>query len=309
MDAATQILQEQPRESGNAPLSPSMAWPRIFSNWRSIPSFLILLIYTILSLLPLYLMTVSSLTHLGTSFNLSNLDWIPRDWAWKNFTDFLKIMDGSPWVWMRNTLIVALGPTTINLLFSAMAGYALAKMDFPGRRLIFWMVIAVMAVPAFVTLIPLYQMMFRFGWFDSFFALIVPRVAGIGGIFLFKQFMTTLPSELPQAARVDGASEWTIFFRIILPMAKPVLAVMFLLDFVGAWNDYFWPYLVTNSRNMMTLQVGLTSLIGVDQGFAIQTDYGVLMAGALLCSLPIIVLFIALQRFFITGLTIGAVKG
>jgi len=272
-------------------------------------SFLILLFYTALALLPLYLMVVSSLTRLGTSFDLSNLDWLPRDWAWRNFGEFLRLMQGSPAVWLRNTLIVALPTTLVNLFFSAMAGYALSKIDFPGRRTIFWLIIAVMAIPAFVTLIPMYQMMFRFGWFDTFFALMVPRIAGIGGVFLFKQFMSTLPEELTQACRVDGASEWTIFFRIILPMARPVLAVMFLLDFVAAWNDYFWPYLVTNSREMMTLQVGLISLMGVDQGVTRQVDYGVIMAGALVCSLPIVVLFIALQRFFIQGLTMGAVKG
>jgi multiple sugar transport system permease protein len=152
-------------------------------------------------------------------------------------------------------------------------------------------------------------MMFRFGWFDSFFALIVPRMAGIGGVFMFRQFMITLPEDIIQAARIDGASEWTIFSRIILPMARPVLAVMFLLDFVSAWNDYFWPYLITNSKDMMTLQVGLISILGVDQGAVRQIDYGVIMAGALMTSLPIIVLFIALQRFFIQGLTMGAVKG
>src|SRR5690242_18554162 len=186
-------------------------------------SLTVLLVYTTLALLSLYLMIVSSLTHLGVSFDLSSLDWIPRDWAWGNFTAFFHLMHGSAWIWLRNTLLIALAPTLVNLFFSAMAGYALAKIEFPGRRMIFWLIIAVMAVPAFVTLIPLYQMMFHFGWFDTFFALIVPRVAGIGGVFLFKQFMTTLPSELTQAARIDGASEDAIFFRIILPMAKPVL--------------------------------------------------------------------------------------
>jgi multiple sugar transport system permease protein len=269
----------------------------------------ILLVYTGLALLSLYLMIVSSLTHLGISFDLSSLKWIPRDWAWGNFLEFFHLMHGSAWVWLRNMLLIALVPTLVNLFFSAMAGYALAKIEFPGRRMIFWLIIAVMAVPAFVTLIPLYQMMFRFAWFDSFFALVVPRIAGIGGVFLFKQFMTTLPAEVTQAARVDGASEWMIFRRIILPMAAPVLAVMFLLDFVAAWNDYFWPYLVTNSRSMMTMQVGLISLMGVDQGFARPMDYGVIMAGALVTSLPVIVLFVALQRFFIQGLTMGAVKG
>ncbi|MCC6694970.1 MAG: carbohydrate ABC transporter permease [Candidatus Hydrogenedentes bacterium] len=272
-------------------------------------AFAILLLYTAISLLSLYLMLSSSLTRLGSSFSLSDLDWIPRDWAWDNFTGFFDLTHDSAWTWLRNSLLVALVPTCCNLIFSAMAGYALAKIDFPGRLFFFWLIIAVMAVPSFVTLIPLYQMMFSFGWFDTFFALIVPRMAGLGGVFLFKQFMSTLPRELMQAARVDGASEWTIFWRIVMPMARPVLAVMFLLDFVGAWNDYFWPYLVTNSKDMMTLQVGLISLIGVDQGFVFPVDYGIIMAGAVMVSLPVIILFVALQRFFIQGLTIGAVKG
>ncbi len=272
-------------------------------------AFVILLFFTTVSLASLYLMVTSSLTHLGTSFELSDLDWYPKDWAWDNFSGFFALTRGAGFIWFRNSLIVAVVPTVFNLFFSAMAGYALAKIDFPGRLAIFWLIIAVMAVPAFVTLIPLYQMMFRFAWFDTFFALLIPRMAGLGAVFLFKQFMTTLPKDLMEAARVDGASEWSIFRRIVLPMARPVLAVMFLLDFVAAWNDYFWPYLVTNSKDLMTMQVGLISLMGVDQGFVLQLDYGVVMAGAVLASLPVIALFIALQRHFVRGLTIGAVKG
>lgn len=289
------------------------ATPATREQLHSLPgrvaAFAILLFYTALALFPLYLMIVTSVTRVGITLDLSNLDWFPRQWAWQNFSEFANLMNDSVWTWLRNTILVALFPTIPSLLFSAMAGYALAKIEFPGRGLVLWTVISVMAVPAFITLIPLYQMMFGFGWFDTFFALLVPRIAGIGGIFLFTQFIRTLPTDLIQAARIDGASEWTIFWRIILPLARPVLAVMFLLDFVSAWNDFFWPYLVTNSRGMMTLQVGMMSLIGVDQGVTRQMDYGVTMAGALMTSLPVIVLFIALQRFFVKGLTMGAVKG
>ena len=269
----------------------------------------VLLFYTTLSLASLYLMVVSSLTHLGTTFELSDLDWYPKDWAWDNFTEFFELTQGAAWLWLGNSALVATLPTAFSLVFSAMAGYALAKIDFPGRNLIFWTIIAVMAIPGFVTLIPLYQMMFRFGWFDTYYALLVPRMAGLAGIFLFKQYMSTLPSDLMEAARIDGASEWSIFWRIVMPMAQPVLAVMFLLEFVAAWGDYFWPYLVTHSRSLLTVQVGLISLIGVDQGFVRQQDYGIIMAGAMLASVPVIVLFLSLQKFFVKGLTIGAVKG
>ena len=274
-----------------------------------IGGFSVLLGYTAVSLLPLYLMGVSSLSHLGTHFDLEDLDWVPRDWAWENYSGFWALTQGTAATWFANSALIAVVPTVFNLVFSAMAGYALAKIDFPGRMLIFWTIIAVLAIPAFVTLIPLYQMMFRFAWFDTYFALIVPRMAGLAGIFLFKQFMSTLPTDIMEAARMDGASEWSIFWRIVWPMAQPVLAVMFLLDFTAAWSDYFWPYLVTNSRGLFTIQVGLISLIGVDQGFVRQQDYGVIMAGAALASLPVIVLFLGLQRFFVKGLTIGAVKG
>ncbi|HQO36231.1 MAG TPA: carbohydrate ABC transporter permease [bacterium] len=270
---------------------------------------IVLLFYTVMSLLSLYLMTVSSLTHLGTSFELADLDWFPRDWAFENFATFFAITRGAAWMWLRNSLIIALVPTVFNLLFATMAGYALAKLDFPGRRFIFWSIIGVMAIPAFVTLIPLYQMMFKFAWFDTFYALIVPKMAGLGSIFLFKQYMSTLPSDLMEAGRIDGASEGMIFTRIVWPMAQPVLAVMFLLEFVAGWGDYFWPYLVTNSTEQMTFQVGLMSVIGVDQGTVLLQDYGAIMAGSLLASLPVIILFLLLQRHFVRGLTIGAVKG
>jgi len=254
-------------------------------------------------------MIVSSLTHLGTSFELADLDWFPRDWAFENFATFFAITRGAAWMWLRNSLIIALVPTVFNLLFATMAGYALAKLDFPGRRFIFWSIIGVMAIPAFVTLIPLYQMMFKFAWFDTFYALIVPKMAGLGSIFLFKQYMSTLPSDLMEAGRIDGASEGMIFTRIVWPMAQPVLAVMFLLEFVAGWGDYFWPYLVTNSTEQMTFQVGLMSIIGVDQGTVLLQDYGAIMAGSLVASLPVIILFLLLQRHFVRGLTIGAVKG
>lgn len=269
----------------------------------------VLLLYTGLSLLSLYIMGVSSLTHIGTSFEMSDVDWYPRDWAFENFVKFFEITRGAAWLWFRNSLIVSAVPTAFSILFGSMAGYALAKLEFPGRNLIFWCIIGVLAIPAFVTLIPLYQMMFRFGWFDTYYALIVPRMAGLGSIFLFKQYMSTLPKEMMEAARIDGASEGLIFTKIVWPMARPVLAVMFLLEFVLGWGDYFWPYLVTNSPSLMTVQVGLMSIVGVDQGTVQPHDYGVIMAGALMASLPVILLFLLLQRHFVRGLTIGAVKG
>ncbi|MCG3199843.1 MAG: carbohydrate ABC transporter permease [Candidatus Omnitrophica bacterium] len=277
--------------------------------WGRTFSFMVLAFYTAMSLLSLYLLVVGSLSRIGTTLELSDLHWYPKDWAWENFATFLEITGGAAPIWFRNSFLVAFLPTVFNLFFSAMAGYALAKLDFPGRQFIFWTIIAVMAIPAFVTLIPMYQMMFRFGWFDTYFALLVPRMAGLGGIFLFKQFTQTLPGDLMEAARMDGASEATIFLRIVLPLATPVLAVMFLLDFVAGWSDYFWPYLVTNSRGLLTLQVGLISLIGVDQGFILPHDMGAILAGALIASLPVIVLFVSLQKYFVRGLTLGAVKG
>ncbi len=160
-------------------------------------------------------------------------------------------------------------------------------------------------IPAQVTLIPVYIMVVNvFGLVDTYLAIMLPMFATVGNIFLMKQYMSTLPSTLIQAARIDGCSEFRIFRKIILPISKPGLAVLAIFTFVATWNEFFWPFLVTQTSAMRTIQIGLASF-----RFQDATDFGAMMAGSVVAALPMFILFFALQRYFLQGITIGAMKG
>ncbi len=207
--------------------------------------------------------------------------------------------------WFLNSTIVAGISTIINVFFAAMAGYAFSKLRFPGRNTIFWILLSTMMIPGQVTLIPLYILVVNtFDLANTYFGLIVPGMISVGSIFLMKQYMSSLPGSLIDAARIDACTEFGVFWKIILPMSKPGLAVVGIFTFVAHWNNFFWPFLITNTNSMRTLQVGLTSF-----RFEHMQDYGAMMAGAVFSAVPMIIVFLALQKYFLRGITIGAVKG
>lgn len=185
-----------------------------------------------------------------------------------------------------------------------MAGYAFARKRAPGLRLLFSLCLATMMIPAQVTVIPLFLMVAGFGLVNTYTALIVPSLATAFGVFMMRQFISTLPASLFEAARLDGCNEWQIFTRIVLPLIRPALAVLGIFAFTSSWNDFLWPLVVCNRRDMWTLPVGLASLQS-----EFNVDTSLLMAGASFAALPMIALFFALQRHFVSGLTVGAVKG
>ncbi|GIP31139.1 carbohydrate ABC transporter permease [Paenibacillus sp. J2TS4] len=207
--------------------------------------------------------------------------------------------------WFINSVIVAGMSTIINVFFASLAGYAFAKLRFPGRNGAFWILLSTMMIPGQVTLIPLYILVVNtFELANSYVGLIVPGMISVGSIFLMKQFMSSLPGSLIDAGRIDACSEFGIFWKIILPISKPGLAVLGIFTFVGHWNNFFWPFLITNTNSMRTLQVGLTSF-----RFEYLQDYGAMMAGAVFSAVPMIIVFLALQKYFLRGITIGAIKG
>lgn len=209
-------------------------------------------------------------------------------------------------LWFENTFISAMLVTVLSVLFSAMAGYAFAKFEFPGREIFFWLIIATIMIPGQVTIIPLFLLVTRgLGWHDSLWAIVLPQVAAPVGIFLMRQYIRGLPSALEEAARIDGCSEPGIFLRVILPLSKPILAVWAIFTFIGAWKAFLWPLVVTNDQNLYLLEVGLKTL----QFSAGPRNVGVVMAAALLASIPMIVMFFAFQKYLTKGLTIGGVKG
>jgi multiple sugar transport system permease protein len=266
---------------------------------------LILLMFAVLIFLPFWWMLV-------TSFKPANLvfeyppEFIPFNPTLNNYERTLGYQGGVVGTWMLNSIIVAAVVTFGNLMVASWAGYALAKMDFPGRRTLFVALIVTMMIPGHVTLIPLYSLVLRMGWIDTYAALTIPWIGQVFGIFLMKQFMQTLPSSLIDAARIDACSEWRIFWKIILPLAMPGIAVLGIFIFMANWNSFIWPLVIMESREMTTIQVGLTLIRYQNVGFL---DYSLLMATAVVAAVPMVIVFVLFQRYFLTGLRLGALKG
>lgn len=268
----------------------------------SVVSYGILFLWVILTIIPLYWMLISSFRDTTASVSFRP-EWFPSKLTLATYIRFLTETDALRWLF--NSLFVSSVLTLSNVIFSSLAGYAFAKLRFPGRDTIFWLLLGTMMIPAQVTLIPVYIMIVNvFGLANTYLAIMLPMFTVVGNIFLMKQYMSTLPSTLIQAARIDGCSEFGIFRKVILPISKPGVAVLAIFTFVATWNEFFWPFLVTQSSSMRTIQVGLASF-----KFQDATDYGAMMAGSVLAALPMFILFFALQRYFLQGITIGAVKG
>ena len=267
---------------------------------KKVPAYLLVGIWIVIALTPLLWMVSTSFKG-ETSLMSTPPKLIPDPFSLENYQ---KLLEQPVFLWVKNSVFVATIITLEVVIVSSMAGYAFAKLQFPGKNFIFWLLISTMMIPGQVTLAPLYELVMNFGFLDSFKALIFPPMAAVWGTFLLKQFIQTLPSELIDSGRVDGASEWQIFSRIILPVAKPGLAVLGIFTFVAHWNDFMWPLVVLKDQSRYTIQLGLSAF-----RFEHTTAYGPMMAGATLAALPMVIIFLLLQRYFMEGLTVGALKG
>jgi multiple sugar transport system permease protein len=203
-----------------------------------------------------------------------------------------------------NSLYVALIGSLLVVIVDVMAGYAFARLRFPGRNLLFALTIASLVVPAEILLIPNYVTVWRFGWLNSYNALIFPALAGGFGVFLMRQFMLGIPRELEEAAEIDGAGNFRVFMTIVVPLARGAIATLAIFTFLGFWNEFTWPYLVINEASRMTLPVALIQFKG-----DYFSNYGQLMAGAAVSALPAIVVFLAGQRLIIRSITLTGIKG
>lgn len=206
--------------------------------------------------------------------------------------------------WFTNTLIVALSRCVLSILLCLLAGFAFAKYEFPLKKFLFIFILASLTLPFEIILVPLYKMMVGLGWLNTYWVLIIPFAASAFGIFLARQYCLAIPTELMEAARIDGSSELGIFFRIAFPNLKPAIAVMGIIFFNGAWNDFLWPLIVLNDRLMYVINLALPTLRG-----PYGDQYGLVLAGAVLATLPVILIFMTMQRYFIEGLMAGALKG
>ncbi len=262
---------------------------------------LALLALTLLSLAPLlWMLSVSFMPAGGASRFPPPL--LPATFTLDNYRElFLRIGMGG---YFANSVLVSTSITLLSLLINTMAGYAFAKLRFAGRDRIFKLLLAALVIPSQVAMLPLFLMLKQMGMINSYAGVVVPSLASIFGIFLVRQYARSIPDELIEAARIDGAGEWLIFWRIVLPMLKPVLVTLAIFTFMGSWNDFMWPLIVLTDQTNFTLPVALASLSREH----IQ-DVEMMMAGAVLTVLPVLLLFLMLQRYYIQGLMLGSVKG
>ena len=207
-------------------------------------------------------------------------------------------------LWLANSFIAATLHSLLVVVISAMAGYAFARMEFPGKNLLFGVIIATLFLPAFVFMMPNFEILNRLGWLDTLAAVIVPGAAGAFGVFFMRQFFSTIPIALEESARIDGAGPWRTFVSIVLPNARPAIVTLAVLSFLANWNDFIFPLYVLFSAERLTLPVGLTKLQG-----AYTIDYPVIMAGAAMAAIPVLLLYIFVQRYVIEGVASSGIKG
>ncbi|MBC7814656.1 MAG: carbohydrate ABC transporter permease [Burkholderiales bacterium] len=232
-------------------------------------------------------------TLIPQNFTLTHYERLFTDWPF--------------WSWYGNSITISLILTLLVLFFTSLAGFGFAKYRFTGSRALFTLLLGSTMVPFQLILIPLFIFMSQLGWTNSYLSLIVPFMAPAFGIFLMRQFILSIPSELIEAARIDGSTEFGIYWRIMLPLLRPALAAQGVLTFLGTWNSFLWPLAVLRNREAMTLPVGMASMIGsVTAGS--EPPVGATMAAATLVSIPVILVFIAVQRQYIAGLTAASVK-
>ena len=280
-----------------------------------------LLSYTILSaigitmVLPFLWMLSTSFREPGNVFTYPP-QWIPRPFIWKNYPNALNairidtrlfgiihISKGFLMFYL-NSVFVAVCVTFGQVFTSSLAAYAFARLKFPGRDKLFLAYLATLMIPGAVTMIPVFILMRLMNWVDTYRALIIPSMFTAYGTFLLRQFFMGIPTDLEDAAKIDGCNLFGIYWRIILPLAKPALATLTTFTFIGSWNNFMWPLIMINSMEKKTLPIGLASFQGL-----YHTDWTLLMAGSMMVVLPVIIVFVFNQRFFVEGIRLGAVKG
>ncbi|MCS7222361.1 MAG: carbohydrate ABC transporter permease [Anaerolineae bacterium] len=261
----------------------------------------ILIVGSGLMLLPFLWMLSTSLKEPSEIFTYPPI-WIPRRLAWENYAQAIAAMPFGRFY--LNSLIVASSVTLLQLLTSSLAGFAFARLRFRGRNTLFLLYLATLMIPFQVTMIPNFILIRYLRWYDTYQALILPPSFSAFSTFLMRQYLLSIPLDLDEAARVDGASSWRIWWQIILPLSGPVLAALTIFIFLNAWNDFLWPLVVTNSLEMRTLPVGLSTFQG-----QYNVQWHLLMAGSVIALAPVLAVYIAGQNWFVQGITLSGMGG
>lgn len=257
----------------------------------------------VVMLLPFYWMVASSLMSLPEIIARPPV-WFPQAPRFQNYADLARVLPIDRIY--TNSVIVTVAITVLVLFTSSLTGFGFAKYSFAGRDTLFILILATMMIPFFLLLIPVFFIVKEVGWVDTYAGLIVPNAVTAYGIFLMRQFIVGVPDELLDAARIDGSSEFGLYWRIVVPLSGPALAALTILAFLYHWNAFLWPLIVIRSQGLWTIPIGLNSL----RIYASSTDtLDLQMAGATVAVVPVIVVFVALQRYFIQGITLSGLKG
>jgi ABC-type glycerol-3-phosphate transport system permease component len=271
----------------------------------SLALHLLLIVLAFVTITPFLWLICAAFKQQKDMFTSAFLPW--RDLAALTLDNFNALFIKVPFsTWLLNSLFLASAQTVLVVTLSSLAGFALAKYRFAGRRLLMFVMLGTVVLPFSVLLPSSWELMYRFGWLNSYLAIVIPGAVSVFGIFLFRQSMLGVPDELLHAGRVDGCSELRLWWEIALPIVRPMVGAFTLLAFLGNWNSFLWPQIILQDERKYTLPIGLANMIALPQ---FETQYGILMAGTLLSILPVVVLFFVLQRDFISGLASGAVKG
>ena len=260
----------------------------------------VLVLLAIFFIFPLYWIITGSFKD-PIAVNANPPVWFPTSPTLNNYE---RLFQNPALRWLGNTVFMAVMAMLLTCITASMAGYALAKKRFPGRKLVFSIMICAMALPKQVILIPLLKEMSFFNLHDNLWSVILPTVGWPFGVFLMKQFSETIPGEMLEAARIDGAGEVRTFVKIVLPMVTPGIGALAIFTFINSWNDYFLQLIMLNSRNNLTISLGIAKLQA-----EMSNDFGLIMAGAALAAIPIIAVFLMFQKYFTQGIAMGAVKG
>jgi len=263
--------------------------------------YVLLIVLALGTLLPVLWVILSSFKPQSELFRVP-LTFLPQKWTIQNYVSSLQA--GNFPVYFSNTVFVAVVSTFITVMVNLMAGYALAKYIFKGRNLIFTIMIATLMIPLQVIMIPIFLQLKNLGMLNSLWGIIIPPAATPTGVFLARQYLVNLPDSLIEAARIDGAKEHSIFFRLILPMSKPIVATIAIFSFMWRWNDYLWPLIVITDNKKQTVQQALANFVG-----QLQINWSDLLAMTTIAIIPVIIVFLAFQRFFFSGIATGSVKG
>jgi multiple sugar transport system permease protein len=266
--------------------------------------YIILIVLALIYISPIVFMLATSFKTLPAATSYPP-QWIPDPFTTQAYEEILDPVNNTPvFQWFLNSMFAATMHAIVVVTIASLAAYPLARMQFAGKRFLESVVVVTLLVPPVILIIPSFLVVDNLGWLNNPMAIIIPTAAGAFGVFFMRQFFLSLPMELEEAARIDGANRWQIFTKIVLPLSKPGLATLGLLAFLGNWNDFLWPVFVLFDKALQTLPAGLATLQGSN-----AVRYDLLMAGAVIASVPVLVLFVILQRFVVEGVARSGVKG